>query len=61
MGHLVRTLNLGMKPAGIYMMRSKAAHWDGKNDIGERVANGVYFYTFQTSDFNATRKMVILK
>ena len=42
-GELVRTLALGQMPAGIYQTRSRAAHWDGKNDVGESVASGVYF------------------
>ena len=60
-GHLVRTLDMGLKPTGIYTTRSRAAYWDGRNDIGERVASGVYFYTLQTPEFTATRRMVILK
>ena len=60
-GHLVRTLDLGLKPTGAYMTPSTAAYWDGKNAAGERVASGIYFYTLQTADFAATRRMVILK
>ena len=60
-GHLVRSLDLGWKPLGSYMTPSGAAYWDGKNAVGERVASGIYFYTLQTSDFAATRRMVILK
>ena len=60
-GRLVRTLNLGWQPVGSYMTPSSAAYWDGRNAIGERVASGIYFYTLQTSDFAATRRMVILK
>ncbi len=60
-GHLVRSLDLGWKPLGAYMTPSGAAYWDGKNAVGERVASGIYFYTLQTSDFAATRRMVILK
>ena len=60
-GHLVRTLDLGLKPTGSYMTPSTAAYWDGKNAAGERVASGIYFYTLQTADFAATRRMVILK
>ena len=60
-GHLVRSLDLGWQPVGSYMMPSSAAYWDGKNAVGERVASGIYFYTLQTSDFTATRRMVILK
>ena len=60
-GRLVRTLELGWKPTGAYMTRASAAYWDGRNDLGERVASGTYFYTLQTRDFTATRRMVILK
>ena len=60
-GRLVRTLHLGWQPVGSYMTPSSAAYWDGRNAVGERVASGIYFYTLQTSDFAATRRMVILK
>ncbi len=60
-GVVVRKLDLGLKPAGVYVNRSRAAHWDGRNNVGEQVAAGVYFYTFTTGDFISTRKMFILK
>ena len=60
-GALVRTLNLGHQPAGIYHQRSRAAYWNGKNELGEPVASGVYFYTLTAGDFTATRKMLIMK
>ena len=60
-GHLVRTLDLGWQATGSYMTASSAAYWDGRNAVGERVASGIYFYTLQTADFTATRRMVILK
>ncbi len=60
-GAIVRTLELGHQPAGIYQTRTRAAYWDGKNDLGEPVASGVYFYTLTAGDFNATRKMLIRK
>ena len=60
-GELVRKLALGHKFAGIYESRPRAAYWDGKNSVGEPVANGVYFYTLTAGDFNATRKMLIRK
>ena len=60
-GKLVRTLELGQVPAGIYQNRSRAAYWDGQNAQGEPVASGVYFYTLTAGDFSATRKMVIRK
>ncbi len=60
-GRLVRTLDLGWKPTGSYMNPSSAAYWDGRNEVGEGVASGIYFYTLTTEGFAATRKMVILK
>ena len=60
-GELVRTLALGHQPAGMYQTRSRAAYWDGRNDIGEIVASGIYFYTLVAGDFTATRKMLMMK
>ena len=60
-GTLVRTLALGHQSAGMYQSRSRAAYWDGKNEFGESVASGIYFYTLIVDDFTATRKMLIQK
>ena len=60
-GRIVRTIDLGFKPQGFYTSRSTAAYFDGRNDMGEPVSSGVYFYSLQASDFSATRKLLILK
>ena len=60
-GRLVRRLDLGHQVAGVYRSRSRAAYWDGRNEFGERVASGLYFYTLTAGDFMATRKMLIRK
>ena len=60
-GERVRTLDLGRQPAGAYLSRNRAAYWDGRNALGERVATGVYFYRLETDDFTATKRMVIVK
>ena len=60
-GALVRTLDLGHQPAGVYQQRTRAAYWDGRNQLGESVASGIYFYSLTAGDFTATRKMLIAK
>ena len=60
-GRLVRHLDLGFQQAGYYIGKSRAAYWDGRNDLGERLASGVYFYQLRIPDSSATRKMVIRK
>ena len=60
-GQLVRRLAVGHQAAGMYQSRSRAVYWDGRNQLGESVASGVYFYTLTAGDFTATRRMLILK
>ena len=55
----MRIIALGHQVVGKYHLRNRAAHWDGKNEFGEVVSSGVYFYTLTAGDFSATRKMLI--
>ena len=60
-GRVVRTLDVGHRSAGVYESRSKAIHWDGRNEVEEQVASDLYFYHLSAGDYSATRRMVILK
>ena len=60
-GQLVRTIDAGHQTASAYESRSQAIYWNGRNQVGEKVASGVYFYHLSAGDFSATRKMLILK
>ena len=60
-GGIVRTLDLGHHMQGEYRARESAAYWDGRNQMGERVASGVYVYELLAGDHRAVRRMVIGK
>ena len=60
-GQVVRTIDVGHQPAAVYERRSKAVYWDGRNEWGETVASGIYFYHLSAGDYSATRRMIILK
>ena len=60
-GESIRRLSVGFQTAGTYRTSSRAAYWNGRNEVGESVASGIYFYTLQAGHFKTTRQMVILK
>ena len=55
-GRLVRSLLDEEKLAGWY-----AVKWDGRNETGEKVTSGLYFYSIVAGDFKATKKMLLTK
>jgi|GEM_PF-720945 len=57
LGQLVRTIFRGEQQRGTHILS-----WDGKNNEGEDVGSGIYFYRLKTADgAQATRKMLLLK
>ena len=60
-GVVIRRLDLGHQREGYYTSRSRAAYWDGRNTVGERVGSGIYFYQLEADDVSLLRKMLILK
>ena len=56
LGRQVCVLVDGLKEPGEH-----SAHWDGRNQRGERVTSGVYFYKIEAGAFAATRKMLVLR
>jgi hypothetical protein len=55
-GRVIRTLVDQTKTAGAY-----SVIWDGKNDGGERVASGVFFYQLNAPGTELNKKIVILQ
>ena len=56
LGQTVRTLVDDEKAAGEYSIV-----WDGKNDKGESLASGTYFYQLRAGDYASTKKSLLLK
>jgi hypothetical protein len=55
LGREIATLVKGEQKPGYYVVQ-----WNGLDDLGKRVASGVYFYRMQTENFSAVRKMIKL-
>ena len=60
-GHIVRTLDIGHQKSGVYRGKANAAFWDGRNQNGEPVTSGTYYYQLRAGDYTAARRMVIIK
>jgi hypothetical protein len=55
-GKLVQVLARGPMEAGAH-----SAVWDGRNERGDPVASGVYFYRLRAGSFTETKKLVLLR
>jgi len=60
-GQLIRTLHLGQRATGTYLEKSHAGYWNGRNEAGEPVVSGIYFYQLEAGDFSQIRRMTVLK
>jgi flagellar hook assembly protein FlgD len=52
----VRTLVDGPSPVGTHRIT-----WDGRNNAGNVVSSGVYFYRMTSGSFVDSKRMVLLK
>ncbi|MBM3242524.1 T9SS type A sorting domain-containing protein [Candidatus Poribacteria bacterium] len=60
-GQVVRTIDVGQKGIGRYLSKDEAIPWDGRNQNGELVPSGVYFYQVRAGKFMAMKKMLLVK
>jgi hypothetical protein len=56
LGRDVRTLVNEKQEAGF-----KSVKWNGRNDMGQTVSAGMYFYRIQAGSFSKVQKMILLK
>jgi hypothetical protein len=56
LGQKVKTLVNEHRPAG-----QQVVHWDAKDEKGENVSSGIYFYTIQAGSYTKTKKMLLLR
>lgn len=56
LGEKVRTLVDEVQPSGDYEV-----HWDGRNDFGQPVTSGVYYYRLKSGNVSLTKKMILLQ
>ncbi len=40
---------------------SYTIHWDGRDNHGEHVPSGVYFYRLDSKDYRSTRRMLLVR
>lgn len=55
-GRNVRRLAHRTMPAGRH-----EEVWDGRDDSGQRVASGIYFYRMKTADYQETKRLFVLR
>jgi flagellar hook assembly protein FlgD len=55
-GQVVKTLVSRNLAAGNHIV-----NWNGKDNTGNQVSSGVYFYKLQTANANITKKMLLMK
>jgi len=51
--------HLGQIPAGVHASRADAPAWNGKNQLGERVAEGVYMLALTLPDRVLSRRIIV--
>jgi uncharacterized repeat protein (TIGR01451 family) len=56
LGEKVKTLLSAEMDVGIHTI-----HWDGKDEDGNKVASGIYFYRLKADDFVKTKRMILMK
>ncbi|MEW6679427.1 MAG: T9SS type A sorting domain-containing protein, partial [bacterium] len=59
LGQKVRTIEIGQRKAGSYTQRNRAIFFDLKNENGQSLSKGLYFYKLKADDFSDIKSMVV--
>ncbi|MEW6104320.1 MAG: T9SS type A sorting domain-containing protein, partial [bacterium] len=59
LGQRVRTIEIGQKSKGSYTNKDRAIFFDLKNDSGQNLSKGLYFYKIKADGFSAIKSMVV--
>ncbi|MEW6482464.1 MAG: T9SS type A sorting domain-containing protein, partial [bacterium] len=59
LGQKVKTIELGNKPKGSYTQKNRAIFFDLKNNAGQNLSSGLYFYKIKAGNFSAIKAMVV--
>jgi len=60
-GRMVCQIDVGLQSAGDYTPHDKAVYSDGRNEFGEQLSSGIYYYTIYVGEYTETRKVLLLK
>ncbi|MBT5534769.1 T9SS type A sorting domain-containing protein, partial [Candidatus Poribacteria bacterium] len=60
-GKVVREIDVGALAPGDYLTQGRAAHWDGRNLIGEPVGSGVYYIELRAGTYRAVDRLIMAK
>ena len=55
-GQLIKEINKEHSQPGVYQ-----AIWNGKNNFGQKVSSGTYFYQLTVGNYSEAKKMILLK
>ncbi|MEW6103328.1 MAG: T9SS type A sorting domain-containing protein, partial [bacterium] len=59
LGQKVRTIEAGQRKAGSYTQKERAIFFDLKNDQGQNLSSGLYFYKLKAGEFSVIKKMIV--
>ncbi len=55
-GQKIKTLVNSNQNCGYYQVT-----WNGKNDLGEKVSSGIYYYELKTEKYKSRKKIEIIR